>query len=71
VGDKIPALDDVARRRIADLLARLVVSYALSAPDDPPEIVADLLAAVVVGGGAALAQTVSPNAPSTAPGRDR
>jgi AcrR family transcriptional regulator len=56
VGDKIPGLDDVARRRIADLLARLVVSYALSAPDDPPEVVADLLAAVVVGGGTTLAR---------------
>jgi AcrR family transcriptional regulator len=59
VGDKIPGLDDVARRRIADLLARLVVSYALSAPDDPPEVVADLLAAVVVGGGASLARRAS------------
>jgi AcrR family transcriptional regulator len=56
VGDKLPGLDAVARRRIADLLARLVVSYALSAPDDPPEVVADLLAAVTVGGAASLAR---------------
>lgn len=70
VGDKIPGLDDVARRRIADLLARLVVSYALSAPDDPPEVVADLLAAVAIGGGASLARTAIRTAPSTAPGGD-
>jgi AcrR family transcriptional regulator len=68
VGDKIPGLDDVARRRIADLLARLVVSYALSAPDDPPEVVADLLAAVVVGGGASLAGKSTRTARSTVPG---
>jgi AcrR family transcriptional regulator len=68
VGDKIPSLDDVARRRIADLLARLVVSYALSAPDDPPEVVADLLAAVVVGGGASLAGKPTCTAPWPAPG---
>ena len=70
VGDKIPGLDAVARRRVADVLARLVVSYALSAPDDPPEVVADLLAAVVVGGAASLARDATRAASSTAPGRE-
>jgi AcrR family transcriptional regulator len=55
VGSKLPLLDDVARRRLADVLSRLVVSYALSAPDDPPEVVAELLASLVVGGASTLA----------------
>jgi AcrR family transcriptional regulator len=54
VGRKLPQLDDVVRRRLADLLSRLVVSYALSAPDDPPEVVAELIATLVVGGTAPL-----------------
>jgi AcrR family transcriptional regulator len=55
VGSKLPLLDDVARRRLADVLSRLVVSYALSAPDDPPEVVAELIASLVVGGASTLA----------------
>ena len=51
---KYPALDHVARRRVADLLVRLLISYALSAPDDPPDVVASMVAAVLVGGIPAL-----------------
>ena len=54
---KYPRLDPVARRRVADLLVRLLISYALSAPDDPPEVVASMVAAVLVGGIPALAPT--------------
>jgi hypothetical protein len=32
------------------MLARLLVSYALSAPDDPPEVVAALVADLVTHG---------------------
>ena len=57
---KYPALDHVARRRVADLLVRLLISYALSAPDDPPDVVASMVAAVLVGGIPALEPTPVP-----------
>ncbi|MBN2624413.1 MAG: TetR/AcrR family transcriptional regulator [Acidimicrobiales bacterium] len=54
VARKFPHLDAVAVRRLADILTRLLVSYALNAPDDPPEIVAALVAAVLADGAASL-----------------
>jgi len=36
--------DPVRSRRRADVIARLLVSYAVSAPDDPPEVVAATVA---------------------------
>lgn len=50
LGAKIPGLDDGVRRRLADMLTRLLVSYAVSAPDDPPELVAATVARVLAGG---------------------
>ncbi len=50
VAGKLPHLDVVVVRRLADMLARLVVSYALNPPDDPPEVVAGLLAAMITDG---------------------
>jgi AcrR family transcriptional regulator len=50
LGAKIPGLDDDVRRRLADMLTRLLVSYAVSAPDDPPELVAATVARVLAGG---------------------
>jgi AcrR family transcriptional regulator len=54
VTGKVPALDEVAARRLADVLTRLLVSYAVNAPDDPPEVVAasiaDFLAPGLVSG---------------------
>lgn len=47
---RFPALDTVTRRRVADMLARLLISYALNAPDDPPEVVAHVVAGVIVDG---------------------
>jgi AcrR family transcriptional regulator len=47
---KLPHLDVVVVRRLADMLARLVVSYALNPPDDPPEVVAAVLAATITDG---------------------
>lgn len=57
---KLPLLDTVAIRRLADMLARLLISYALRAPDDPPEVVAAIVAAVVTGGVAPLASATVP-----------
>lgn len=54
VAGKFPEIDPVACRRVADMLSRLLVSYALSAPDDPPEVVAALIAALLVDGAATL-----------------
>jgi AcrR family transcriptional regulator len=44
----LPRMDEVARRRVADVLARLLISYAINPPDDPPEIVASSVAAMVM-----------------------
>lgn len=54
IADRFPGLGPVATRRIADLLTRTLVSYALSAPDDPPEVVAATVAALVVDGARSL-----------------
>ena len=54
VADGLAPLDAVTCRRIADLLTRLLLSYALNAPDDPPEVVAAVLADVIVDGAASL-----------------
>lgn len=42
--------DPVRSRRRADVIARLVLSYAVSAPDDPPEVVAASIADFVALG---------------------
>lgn len=60
IATKLPMLDTVAVRRVADMLARLLISYALRAPDDPPEVVAAIVAAVVTGGVAPLASVAMP-----------
>jgi AcrR family transcriptional regulator len=53
---RLPELDEVASRRFADMLTRLLISYALSAPDDPPELVAAAIAAVATEGALSLAE---------------
>lgn len=40
--------DPVALRRFADVLTRLLISYAISAPDDPPEVVAHHLSVFLI-----------------------
>lgn len=42
--------DPIALRRFADVLTRLIISYAVSAPDDPPEVVARYLSLFLVPG---------------------
>lgn len=50
VAERHPAVatDPVALRRFADVVTRLLVSYAVSAPDDSPEVVAHHLAQLLV-----------------------
>ena len=48
-------LDADHLRRFADIVTRLLISYAVSAPTDPPEIVAATIAAFLIDG--ALATT--------------
>lgn len=55
IANRFPAMDTVTCRRVADMLARLLISYALNAPDDPPEVVARVMAAVLVDGATSLA----------------
>jgi AcrR family transcriptional regulator len=47
---RFPDIDEVAARRLADMITRLLISYALSAPDDPPEVVAAVMAGVLTEG---------------------
>ena len=43
-------IDELSLRRLADVIARLLVSYAVSAPDDPPEVVAAVMATILLDG---------------------
>jgi len=45
--------EPVAMRRFADVVTRLLISYAVSAPDDPPEVVAHFLSTFLVHGAVA------------------
>lgn len=54
--DVVP--DPVVARRLSDLVARLLVSFAISAPDDPPEVVARAVSQILVHG--VLAASVPP-----------
>jgi len=55
VAERFPGIDPVAGRRFADVLVRLLVSYSLSAPDDPPEVVAAVVSGLLIDGAVALA----------------
>jgi AcrR family transcriptional regulator len=55
IADRFEPLGDVTCRRVADMLTRLLLSYALNAPDDPPDVVATVLADVIVDGATSLA----------------
>jgi AcrR family transcriptional regulator len=54
VAATLPHLDAVVSRRASDVLVRLLISYSLSAPDDPPEIVADVVADLFTRGALAM-----------------
>ena len=43
-------LDELTSRRLADMIARLLVSYSISAPDDPPEVVAASVSGILLDG---------------------
>ncbi len=55
-------LDDLTSRRLADMVARLLVSYAISAPDDPPEVVAATVSRILLRGALDVRQTQSDSA---------
>ncbi len=44
IAHRLPHLEALPLRRVADIVTRLLVSYAVSAPDDPPEEVAAAIA---------------------------
>jgi len=48
--DRGLAPDPAVRRRLADIVTRLLVSYAVSAPDDPPGVVAEAIATFLTHG---------------------
>lgn len=47
---KVPGLTPLELRRSADVLTRLLISYAVSAPDDPSEVVAEFIATLLTRG---------------------
>ena len=44
--------DPTELRRFADVVSRLLVSYAIAPPDDPPEVVAQFLTQFLIPQGA-------------------
>jgi AcrR family transcriptional regulator len=52
VSDRTPdvADDPDALRRFADVVTRLLISYAISAPDDPPEVVGEFVSHLLMRG---------------------
>lgn len=52
-------IDEVMSRRLADMIARLLVSYAVSAPDDPPEVVAAIVTTILLDGALGAVGTTS------------
>lgn len=59
--ERFDPIDDVLRRRFADIVTRLMISYAVNAPDDPPEVVARIVSVVLVDGAWSLIE--KPTAP--------
>ncbi|MCC5954073.1 MAG: TetR family transcriptional regulator [Acidimicrobiia bacterium] len=60
---RLPHLDELPRRRLADIICRLLISYAISPPDDPPEVVAAAVAHFLVEGASSLDPfTIHPSA---------
>jgi AcrR family transcriptional regulator len=51
---KLPGLSALHLRRSADMLTRLLISYAVSAPDDPPDVVASFIATAMIEGLASI-----------------
>ena len=73
VAAKAPGLDTVAVRRLSDVLTRLLVSYALSPPDDPPELVAAMVSSFLTTGLSGPRQRVQASSPGpgdTSPGHE-
>jgi AcrR family transcriptional regulator len=48
--ERMPGLEGLPLRRLADIVTRLLISYAVSAPDDPPEEVAAFVATFLTHG---------------------
>lgn len=64
---RLPGVAPLDARRSADLITRLMVSYSINAPDDPPEVVAASLAGMLIGGmPASSARTGKLRAPGAA-----
>ena len=50
LAQRLPDLDPADVHRAADVLGRLLVSYAVAAPDESPEVVAAFLARTLTAG---------------------
>jgi AcrR family transcriptional regulator len=53
IAERMTGLEGLPLRRLADITTRLLISYAVSAPDDPPEEVAAFVATFLTNGAAA------------------
>jgi AcrR family transcriptional regulator len=63
--EQVPEMGEVAIRRLADMIARLLVSYAINAPDDPPEVVAAFVSSFLVDGALQVVAEGGPTAEAT------
>lgn len=59
LADRLPGLEALPLRRFADVVTRLLISYAVSAPDDPPEEVARYVATFLTHGAASQSVATS------------
>lgn len=60
IGARQPDVDPVQLRRFADIVTRLLVSYAVSAPDESPDVVAESVAAVLFDGASSFIDLSAP-----------
>ncbi|MFN8036235.1 MAG: TetR/AcrR family transcriptional regulator [Acidimicrobiia bacterium] len=60
ISNTMPGLAPVGTRRFADVITRLLISYAISAPDDPPEVVAHAVASILIDGALASSTREGP-----------
>lgn len=50
ISSRLGELEPLELRRLADIVTRLLISYAVAAPDDPPETVASFVATFLTRG---------------------
>jgi AcrR family transcriptional regulator len=60
LAERIPEVEPADLRRLADLLARLLISFAVNPPDEEPEVTAASVAFLITRGSTTLAEKEHP-----------